>query len=104
MITSRSDVHNQLIKVLYKCYSCGLSKGPYQLTTGIGMKPDLGHCTSCQSRGPFILEKIKSLYRNFQKITVQESPSSVPPGRIPRSKEAIVFGDLVDTVKPGDEV
>ena len=102
MVTTRSDVHNQLFKVLYRCYSCGVPKGPYHITTGLGMKPELGHCISCQSSGPFIMEKTKSIYRNFQKITIQESPSSVPPGRIPRSKEAIVFGDIVDSVKPGD--
>jgi DNA replication licensing factor MCM2 len=28
----------------------------------------------------------------------------VVPGRIPRSKEALLFGDNIDLVKPGDEV
>lgn len=35
---------------------------------------------------------------------MQEPPGSVPPGRLPRQKEVILQDDLVDTIKPGDEV
>lgn len=44
------------------------------------------------------------MYKNYQRITLQESPGKVPPGRLPRSKEVILLDDLVDTVKPGDEI
>lgn len=46
----------------------------------------------------------QTLYRNYQKITLQESPGSIPPGRIPRSKECILLADLCDQCKPGDEI
>merc|ERR1712048_117428 len=36
--------------------------------------------------------------------TLQESPSAVDPGKMPRSKEVILYGDQVDTVRPGDEI
>ena len=32
------------------------------------------------------LDVRQTVYRNYQKITLQESPGSVPAGRIPRSK------------------
>jgi DNA replicative helicase MCM subunit Mcm2 (Cdc46/Mcm family) len=35
-------------------------------------------------------------------MTIQESPSDVPPGRIPRNKEIITFGDNIDLARPGD--
>uniref|UniRef100_A0A1I8FB31 DNA replication licensing factor MCM2 n=1 Tax=Macrostomum lignano TaxID=282301 RepID=A0A1I8FB31_9PLAT len=35
---------------------------------------------------------------------LQESPGSVPPGRLPRAKDVILLEDLVDSCKPGDEV
>lgn len=46
----------------------------------------------------------ETVYRNYQKITLQESPGSVPAGRLPRSKEVILLHDLVDGVRPGEEV
>lgn len=46
----------------------------------------------------------ETVYRNYQKITLQESPGSVPAGRLPRSKEVILLHDLVDSVRPGEEI
>ena len=37
-------------------------------------------------------------------MTIQECPSEVLPGRIPRNKEMLVYGDNVDLARPGDEV
>ena len=61
------------------------------------------------------LDVRQTVYRNYQKITLQESPGSVPAGRIPRSKvcsnhfflmmqEVILTGDLIDIARPGEEV
>ena len=49
-------------------------------------------------------EESKCLYRNYQKWTIQETPGTVPPGRVPRHKEVYILNDLVDTARPGDEV
>lgn len=46
----------------------------------------------------------QTLYRNYQKITLQESPGRIPAGRVPRSKDCILLADLCDRCKPGDEV
>ena len=51
---------------------------------------------------PFRL--FQTLYKNYQRLTIQESPGKVPAGRLPRSKDAILLDDLVDTCKPGDEI
>jgi DNA replication licensing factor MCM2 len=101
VITTRSEIYSQLVKVFYKCYTCGHNKGPFYISK---VKPTLGRCQSCQSLGPFIVEKTKAIYRNFQYVTIQESPSQVAPGRIPRCKEVILIGDIIDRVKPGEEV
>lgn len=47
---------------------------------------------------------VKTVYRNYQKMTLQESPGSVPPGRLPRHREVILLWDLIDTAKPGEEI
>lgn len=46
----------------------------------------------------------QTIYSNYQRITIQESPGKVPAGRLPRSKDAILMGDLCDSCKPGDEI
>ena len=46
----------------------------------------------------------QTVYKNYQRITVQESPGKVDAGRLPRSKDVILLGDLCDICKPGDEV
>ena len=47
---------------------------------------------------------LQTVYENFQRVVIQESPGKVAAGRLPRSKECIFKGDLVDTVAPGDEI
>lgn len=37
-------------------------------------------------------------------MTLQESPGSVPPGRLPRHREVILLWDLIDQAKPGEEI
>lgn len=46
----------------------------------------------------------ETVYRNYQKLTLQESPGSVPAGRLPRHKEIILLRDLIDIARPGEEI
>ena len=45
-----------------------------------------------------------TIYRNYQKIVLQETPGSGPAGRLPRSIEVILLNDLIDIAKPGEAV
>ena len=45
-----------------------------------------------------------TVYRNYQKITVQESPGTVSAGRLPRHKEVVLLHDLINRARPGEEV
>ncbi|CAI7930169.1 unnamed protein product [Closterium sp. NIES-54] len=45
-----------------------------------------------------------TIYRNYQKMTLQESPGSVPAGRLPRYKEVVLLNDLIDCARPGEEI
>lgn len=101
MVTVRGEVLNQLKKTFYKCYRCGEMKGPYYVSER-NHQVNLGNCRSCQSSGPFIMDKTQCVYRNHQKITLQESHSDVDAGRIPRTKEVYLVGDNVDVLKPGE--
>ncbi|CAI0463746.1 unnamed protein product [Linum tenue] len=46
----------------------------------------------------------QTIYRNYQKLTLQESPGIVPAGRLPRHKEVILLNDLIDCARPGEEI
>jgi DNA replication licensing factor MCM2 len=102
VVTRRTGVFPQLKQVRFDCSKCGVTLGPYVQTSHEEVK--LSFCPNCQSRGPFTLNSERTIYRNFQKITLQESPGSVPAGRLPRHREVILLWDLIDKAKPGEEI
>lgn len=50
------------------------------------------------------IHSLQTLYQNYQKVKIQESPSKVAAGRLPRAKDVVMLADLVDSCKPGDEI
>lgn len=102
VVTRRTSVFPQLKLVKVNCPGCGTVIGPFTQQNHQEIK--LNSCPECQHRGPFHVNTEQTVYRNYQKITLQESPGSVPPGRVPRSKDVILVGDLIDKARPGDEV
>lgn len=102
VVTATTGVLPQLSVVKYDCNKCGYILGPFVQSQDVEVKP--GSCPECQSTGPFMINMEQTVYRNYQKITIQESPGRIPAGRIPRSKDCILLEDLCDRCKPGDEV
>merc|ERR1719326_1392685 len=45
-----------------------------------------------------------SVYKDYQKFTISETPEQAPPGQIPRSVEVICEGDLADQAKVGERI
>lgn len=99
VVTRRTGVFPQMKLVKWACGRCSYVIGPLQV--GGGELPKPTQCPECQATGPFEINNELTVYRNYQKLTVQESPSEVPAGRVPRQKEVILTGDLVDTVRGG---
>ncbi|PNY25268.1 DNA helicase [Tolypocladium capitatum] len=102
VVTRRSGVFPQLKYVKFDCSKCGITLGPFQQESNVEVK--ITFCQNCQSRGPFTLNSEKTVYRNYQKLTLQESPGTVPAGRLPRHREVILLWDLIDKAKPGEEI
>ena len=133
VVTRRTAVFPQLKVVHFTCVKCGSLVGPFHQTDqaeiqvrggergpGGGRRrrycsapaaappsppsAQVGSCPECESKGPFNVSAENTVYRNFQKMTLQESPGSVPPGRVPRYKDIILLADLIDAARPGEEV
>lgn len=102
VVTRRTGVFPQLIYVKFDCTKCGVTLGPFQQESNVEVK--IKYCQNCQSRGPFTINSEKTIYRNYQKLTLQESPGTVPAGRLPRTREVILLWDLIDKAKPGEEI
>eukprot|EP01132_Coremiostelium_polycephalum_P001305 gene1305-1647_t len=102
VVTRRSSVYPQLKYVKYDCIKCRAILGPYYQDGSQDVS--IGICPQCQSKGPFVVNSDQTVYRDFQKITLQESPGTVPPGRLPRTKDIILVDDLIDCVRPGEEI
>lgn len=102
VVTRRTGVFPQLKHVKFDCTKCGVTLGPFHQDSHSEVK--LSFCQNCQSRGPFTVNSEKTIYRNYQKLTLQESPGTVPAGRLPRHREVILLWDLIDSAKPGEEV
>ena len=119
VITRRSGVFPQLRLAHYDCVKCRATLGPYRVEDNAasgggggarGGGDDVGDsnapsiCPECDSEGPFKLNASRSRYRNYQRVNLQERPGSVPPGRVPRTKEVVLLDDLVDTGRPGEDI
>ncbi|GMP57405.1 hypothetical protein CsSME_00021521 [Camellia sinensis var. sinensis] len=102
VVTRRSGVFPQLQQVKYDCNKCGMILGPFFQNSYSEVK--VGSCPECQSKGPFTVNIEQTIYRNYQKLTLQESPGIVPAGRLPRYKEVILLNDLIDCARPGEEI
>jgi DNA replication licensing factor MCM3 len=69
---------------------------PLELTKGAPKLSPEGH--------PYTQEVGLSVYRDTQRITIQEMPERAPTGLLPRAVEVILEGGLVNSTKPGERV
>jgi len=102
VVTRRSGVFPQLKMVKYDCGRCGAILGPFVQDLNEEIK--INSCSECEARGPFTVNASQTVYRNYQKITLQEAPGSVPAGRLPRHKDVILLWDLIDSGRPGEMI
>ncbi|KAL7746617.1 MCM DNA helicase complex subunit [Sorochytrium milnesiophthora] len=102
VVTRRTGVFPQLRYVKYDCVKCGSIIGPFHQDAANEIR--VKQCPSCMGKGPFTVNSEQTVYRNYQKLTLQESPGTVPAGRLPRHKEVILLWDLIDSARPGEEI
>lgn len=106
VITRVTDVKPMMQMQTYMCTEC--RHEAYQTIEGREFTP-LRDCPSAVCRqnnapGKLFLQVRGSKMRTFQEIKLQELPTEVPVGNVPRSMTLRVYGDLVRTAKPGDVI
>ena len=80
VITRRSGVFPELLHAIYNCSGCGFKSAPFDAK--LRAKPTV--CPRGCEMPSFKINQAASIFGNYQKVTLQESPGSVPPGRVPR--------------------
>lgn len=90
VVTRRTGVMPQLKVVLFNCSACGTLSQPFAQAGSSEVK--MLSCLDCHSKGPFTINSERTVYRNFQRMTLSEAPGSVEAGRVPRSKVGGVGG------------
>ncbi|MFX1377374.1 MAG: ATP-binding protein, partial [Promethearchaeota archaeon] len=100
-----STIRPKLVKATFECALCQSKFEVIQLTSKIKW-PNFCLDKRCKAKtqSDFRLISKSSEFIDWQSIMIQEIPEDSPPGRIPRSVQAILTHDLVDTVKPGDRI
>jgi DNA replication licensing factor MCM2 len=112
VVTRRSQVTPQLRVAYYNCLICQYRQGPFYVEAAAAVRtsrenvPTPEVCTNPMScpGSAFRLHPTQSQYANVQRVHLQETPGSVPPGRVPRTKEIYWSDDLIDVARPGEEI
>ncbi|MHA2245079.1 MAG: LAGLIDADG family homing endonuclease [Candidatus Hodarchaeales archaeon] len=99
-----TDTKPLLIRGHFKCVSCGDDNQIIDFPEGIYTPPYQCRNEQCQRKGSLHLQLDKSVFIDWQKITLQEKPEELPPGQLPQSTSIHILDDLVDHARPGDRV
>jgi len=108
MIVRASDVKPQTVVATYSCDHCGAEiyqPTPYQREF---MPPKACPSPTCQQGGggqySLQLQTRGSKFVKFQELKLQELPSQVPMGHVPRSLSVHCRGELTRLASPGDVI
>ncbi len=104
LVVRASQVKQFLRRAIYICEVCGRAF-PYE-SEEFYSKPRACAYPDCRNTNPnkFMLSKEGREFEEYQELIVQELPEELPAGKLPESCTVVVYGDLVDKVRPGDRV
>jgi DNA replication licensing factor MCM6 len=66
-------------------------------------QPALCPNPTCGNRAAWQLQIDSSKFTDWQKVRIQENPSEIPTGSMPRSLDVILRSELVERAKAGDK-
>lgn len=69
VVTKRTGVFPQYVQIYVRC-ECGDLKGPVFTNDPQQAKQEFGSCFTCRRHGPFTIDEMHTIYRNYQKLTI----------------------------------
>ncbi|PFH51325.1 hypothetical protein AMATHDRAFT_3174 [Amanita thiersii Skay4041] len=101
-VTRTSEVRPEL---LYGSFICEVCNG---LVNDIEQQfkytePSLCPNPTCGNRTAWQLQIDSSKFTDWQKVRIQENPSEIPTGSMPRSLDVVLRGEMVERAKAGDK-
>ncbi|KAJ7129333.1 MCM2/3/5 family-domain-containing protein [Mycena epipterygia] len=101
-VTRTSEVRPELLFGSFICEICGgfvdEIEQQFKYT-----EPTLCPNPTCGNRTAWKLQIDTSRFTDWQKVRIQENPSEIPTGSMPRSLDVILRSELVERAKAGDK-
>ncbi|KAJ7639192.1 MCM2/3/5 family-domain-containing protein [Roridomyces roridus] len=101
-VTRTSEVRPELLFGSFICEICGgfvdEIEQQFKYT-----EPSLCPNPTCGNRTAWKLQIDTSRFTDWQKVRIQENPSEIPTGSMPRSLDVILRSELVERAKAGDK-
>ncbi|KAL5534587.1 hypothetical protein ACEPAG_1050 [Sanghuangporus baumii] len=107
IVTRCSLVRPKMLKSVHYCAETGqFHAREYRDATATSNLPPTSSITPQVDDDGHVLETEFGLcvFRDHQRISIQEMPERAPAGQLPRSVDVILDDDLVDRCKPGDRI
>ncbi|KAI0941350.1 hypothetical protein AcV7_002950 [Taiwanofungus camphoratus] len=101
-VTRTSEVRPELLFGSFICEVCGGLVNEIEQQFKY-TEPSLCPNPTCGNRTAWQLQIDSSKFTDWQKVRIQENPSEIPTGSMPRSLDVILRSELVERAKAGDK-
>ncbi|KAF7352478.1 DNA helicase [Mycena venus] len=106
-VTRTSEVRPELLSGSFICEICGglvdEIEQQFKYTEACRRSPALCPNLTCGNRTAWKLQIDTSRFTDWQKVRIQENPSEIPTGSMPRSLDVILRSEMVERAKAGDK-
>nr|XP_002123450.1 DNA replication licensing factor MCM4 [Ciona intestinalis] len=101
MVIQSSSLIPEMREGFFRCNVCN-HEVTVEIERGRIAEPSI--CDRCKTTHSMSLIHNRSLFTDRQLVKLQEAPDDMPAGQTPHSVSLHSYGDLVDSVQPGDRV